>query len=87
MKMTRNPIAKAVRALRPQIVPNKKKDMKPALSKPWDTADHLKTEEARELFLKACAEEFSDDIQFMEEARNTVERSRLMYPGGDDERR
>ncbi len=43
----------------------------------YDTADFLKTEKDRELYLKAVAEYRDDD--FMVIARDEVERSRMIH--------
>ncbi len=50
----------------------------------YDTADFLKTEKDRELYLKAVAEYRDDD--FMAEARDAVERSRIIDGGHHEQK-
>jgi probable addiction module antidote protein len=45
---------------------------------PWDTAEHLKTEEDRLMYLLACIEEAPADPAFFKHALGTIARSRNM---------
>ena len=45
---------------------------------PWDSAEHLKTEEDIRLYLGACLEEAGDDPAFIVHALGVVARARNM---------
>jgi len=45
---------------------------------PWDSAEHLKTEEDIQLYLDACLEEASDDPSFIIHALGVVARAQNM---------
>lgn len=45
---------------------------------PWDSAEHLKTEEDIQLYLEACMEEAGDDPALIIHAFGVVARSRNM---------
>jgi len=44
----------------------------------WDSAEHLKTEEDRVLYLEACLEEAGDDAAFIAKALGTIARAKGM---------
>jgi len=44
----------------------------------WDSAEHLKTEEDIQLYLKACLEEAGDDPSFIVHALGVVARAKNM---------
>ena len=44
----------------------------------WDSAEHLKTEEDRVLYLQACMEEAGDDAAFIAKALGTIARAKGM---------
>ncbi|MDJ0844721.1 addiction module antidote protein [Crocosphaera sp.] len=45
---------------------------------PWDSAEHLKTEEDIQLYLEACLEEAVDDPAFIIHAFGVIARARNM---------
>jgi probable addiction module antidote protein len=45
---------------------------------PWDSAEYLRTEEARAAYLAACMEDAPDDAAFFAHALGVVARSRNM---------
>lgn len=45
---------------------------------PWDSAEHLKTEEDCALYLQACMDEAGDDAAFIAKALGTIARARGM---------
>ncbi len=47
-------------------------------TRPWDTAEHLKTEQDIALYLEACFEEAGDDAAFIAKALGDVARARGM---------
>ncbi|WP_449426761.1 addiction module antidote protein [Rhodanobacter umsongensis] len=47
-------------------------------TRPWDSAEHLKTDEDIAAYLDACLEEAGDDPAFIAEALGTVARARGM---------
>jgi len=49
----------------------------PALRQ-WDSAEHLKTERDRVLYLQACMEEAGDDAAFIAKALGTIARAKGM---------
>lgn len=48
---------------------------------PWDSAEHLKTEEDMQLYLEACLEEAGDDPAFVAHALGVVARARSELAG------
>ena len=46
--------------------------------KPWDSADHLKTEEDMALYLECCLQEAGDDAAFIARALGTIARAKGM---------
>lgn len=46
--------------------------------RPWDSAEHLKTEEDMALYLDACLQEAGDDAAFIAKALGTIARARGM---------
>lgn len=46
--------------------------------KEWDSADYLKTDEARALYLEACLEEAGDDPAFIAKTLGNIARSKGM---------
>jgi len=52
--------------------------MNKTTTRPWDSAEHLKTGEDIAAYLDACLEEAGDDIAFIAEALGTVARARGM---------
>ena len=47
-------------------------------SRPWDTAEHLKTDEDIRLYLAACMEEAGDDPAFLLQVLGTIARAKNM---------
>jgi len=45
---------------------------------PWDSAEHLHSEEDIQLYLEACLEEGGDDPAFIIHALNVIARARNM---------
>ncbi len=50
--------------------------------RPWDSAEHLKTEEDIALYLEACKEE--GDLALIEHAQEIVARARQALQAGND---
>ena len=46
--------------------------------KPWDSAEHLKTQEDRVLYLEACLLEAGDDAAFIAKALGDIARAKGM---------
>ncbi|CAJ0692988.1 addiction module antidote protein [Ralstonia sp. 22086] len=51
---------------------------KPVKTRPWDSAEHLKTEADMAAYLDACLEEAADDPAFITHALGVVARARGM---------
>ncbi|MCP5356930.1 MAG: putative addiction module antidote protein [Pseudomonadales bacterium] len=47
-------------------------------TRPWDTAEHLKTDEDIRLYLAACMEEAGDDPAFLLQVLGTIARAKNM---------
>ncbi|MDO5609456.1 MAG: putative addiction module antidote protein [Pseudomonadota bacterium] len=47
-------------------------------TRPWDSAEHLDSEEAIALYLEACFEEAGDDAAFIAQALGNIARARGM---------
>ena len=47
-------------------------------TRPWDSAEHLRTEQEIALYLEACFEEAGDDAAFIAKALGNVARARGM---------
>ena len=47
-------------------------------TRPWDTVEHLKTEDDIALYLEACFEEAGDDAAFIAKALGKIGRARGM---------
>lgn len=52
--------------------------------RPWDSVEHLKTEEDIALYLEACMEE--GDSALIEHAQGIIDRARRAMRAGNDER-
>ncbi len=52
--------------------------MKTEMLKPWDSAEHLRSDEDIALYLEACFEEAGDDAAFIAKALGNVARAKGM---------